>query len=254
MGINYKKIFVLILIVSLIIYVSNIFGNNRFDGNERLIEALAYSTFKLESADINIWGEYKPKYMTIDEMKSLVVQLSNELGIDENYNEIIEDTDERRSYSIEKEGMYSLTTIKLIEIIENVQDDTFKANNYIVINITLYDRCQSILYFEKKLLKSYKNLGIEPITNLTITGSRSGNITEVQAKEIMHNIIQALDGQVRESYYTDYLKTVYGYTRHIDDYILSKGEKINMDIAITYDEEENKTYIYGAVPVITIEY
>ena len=38
------------------------------------------------------------------------------------------------------------------------------------------------------------------------------------------------------------------------DFVVSKGEKVNMDLAVTYNEEENKTYLYAATPVITLEY
>jgi len=40
----------------------------------------------------------------------------------------------------------------------------------------------------------------------------------------------------------------------IDEYIVNLGKKVNVNIAISYDETSDKTFIYYATPIYNTDY
>lgn len=242
----------MIVIVVGIIMVNGFKVSDR-QGNRKFVQAFSTTTFQIEEAELNIWGEYIPKYMQKVEMAAVVHAMALKLGILD-YTATMEETNEKRTYTATKIGADADTRIQLVETIKSLENDTFSAKNYLIVNIALKNKCESVTYFEESLYHYFKELEIMPTTGLTITASKQGQISDIVAQDVMTDLIQALSGEVKSIYLEDELKTAYGYTNILEDYITSGGEKINMDLAVTYNEIEDKTYLYGAIPVITFEY
>ena len=253
MNIYQRSLLVVLSILGVILFRVLIM-NQTIDANSEFLNTVSSSVFTMEEVELNIWGEYRSKYMSIDEMRNLATEIAIDLGIDSNYEENIEEVDLKRSFELIKKGAYSDTKIRIIEIIEEKEDNKYKARNYIIVTIQLNNKWNSIIHFQKILDNTFKRLQIDARDNLTLTAYVPGEIEKEDAKEMMTNIITNLNGEIQENYYTDKINSIYGYTKFIDEYIVANGEKINMDIAITYNEIEDRTYFYGALPVLTIEY
>ena len=52
----------------------------------------------------------------------------------------------------------------------------------------------------------------------------------------------------------DSIYTVYGYCGKIEEYVVFGSTKTNINVAITYDEQNNLTRVYMATPIISTEY
>lgn len=250
---RYRRGLIVVIIVLCTIIIGRIIEDKKIYGSNQLVEALSVTTFKIECAELNLSGEYMPKYMTKDEMKVVVEMVAQYLGI-ENYEESFEEIEDRVTFTIDKKASAAHTHIQLVEKTEHLDQGTFIARNYLTVNIKLSNQCNSIGYFENQLSKLYEDLEIQPSKGLIVTATQQGIVSEQEAKDVMLDIIQALNGEIREIYMDDEYHSAYGYSKFMKDFVISKGEKVNMDLAVTYNEEENTTYLYAATPVITSEY
>lgn len=66
---------------------------------------------------------------------------------------------------------------------------------------------------------------------------------EALLKQLNASIVQEIDNA---EYYC-----MYGYTNQFDRVIYQDGKKINLNLAITYNEDEDMTYLHLAVPYIS---
>lgn len=250
---KYQKTAIISVLFICIIAAIRIIDNNIIYNGSKFVEAFNTTSFEIKESQLNIWGEYIPKYMTMDDMINMGQKIANEIGIDD-YEENSEDNELKKIYTIEKKSVDASTKIQITETIELLENGIYKPKNYISVNLTLYNKCSSIGYFEKNLTKVFERLMINPVKGIIITAAREGRVSELAAREIMEDLIRLLGGEVREIIIDNNLKTAYGYSGHMKDYVISKGDKINMDLAITYNEIEEKTYLYAGIPVITFEY
>jgi hypothetical protein len=201
-----------------------------------------------------MWGEYSKSYMTEAEMEQLALEMADKLGLEPEYEKQYDSEESKKVYSINKKTKEADTTIKVVEVIEKVPDDGLKVDNYIVINIVLSEKCNSILFFRDRITKIFEEMDMDVRDNLTITSQHKGKLDEYKAKEIVREIANKMSCQVKDSFKTENIYSIYGYSKYIDEHIVTEGEKINVDLALTYNELEDMTYLYAAIPVITIEY
>ncbi len=249
----YKKIFAYVIVIVVGVLLMRGVQTSSIEGSKKFVEAFADTTFQLNEAELNIWGEYMPKYMQMTEIGEVVKAAASSLGI-EGVTPVIEESDTKKTYTLTKTALEATTRVQFVEIISPVDGQTYQAKNYLIVNLVLHNKCQSITYFQELLGDYFAKLEMRPTIGLTITASKSGAVSENKAKAIMTQLVQALNGEVKSVYFEDELKSVYGYTKDVEDYVTANGEKINMDLSVTYNELEDKTYLYGAIPVINFEY
>jgi hypothetical protein len=248
-----KKIAYVIFIVSILFAVNN-FEKVLTNGEERLMTTFNEVNFTLNETDLNIWGQYSKSYMNKTQMEVLAINVANELGLDKQYETDYIEEEYKKIYKIVKKTKKADTTIKVVELIEQVQGNGLQVENYIIINIILKDKCSSILYYREKINDLFKSRDMVGRDNLTITSVHRGKLDRETAKQVINTITKKMNCKIKDKYQTDDIYSIYGYSNYINDHIVTKGEKINIDLALTYSEEEDLTYLYAAIPVITIDY
>ena len=114
-------------------------------------------------------------------------------------------------------------------------------------------------------LSSYEDI-IEKVESLFDEYNKPVNITTcivgtfdgyVNLDEKERKIVQAAKsakGQIIEKYAEDDTLSFSIYTPYIEEHIYTGNNKMNLNIAVRYNEYENKTYIWIGTPIITIGY
>ncbi len=83
-----------------------------------------------------------------------------------------------------------------------------------------------------------------------LKGTISGKLTTAQKHQIVQNMFGYEGGNCLYEKETDGYYVAYGFTSGIPMLKQVAGMNINMNIAITYDETEDKSVVYFGVPVI----
>lgn len=133
---------------------------------------------------------------------------------------------------------------------ENSNDIT-EINHYLLVRLTIYKDMDSLLSYRDLIKDIFKKLKAENIqTNMQINGTCQGKLTLDEMNEIADSMVTDLQGKIAYANRQDNLYTIYAYSGLLDEYVNSVGNKINIHIAIDYDEETDSTRILLGTPVI----
>ncbi|NLK21815.1 MAG: hypothetical protein GX308_06980 [Epulopiscium sp.] len=243
-----------IIFLSILVIVYSVaflqMGNNK-NGEETFIAAFLNSEFETIQINLNSWGLLNQSFSSIEEMKYMAETITDSLGIYDTTITDEKDSDIFKEITMTKASKNAKTTVKL-ESIKYEKENT--TNTYIIVDITLYGQYESIPYLKQSIDKIFEENDIKPTTNITLTGNKDGKLTKEKKQTIALDILKNLGAKIEETYETDEIYSVYGYTKLIDDWLISNDKKININCAFRYSDYEKKTYVYLATPVIIVDY
>lgn len=242
------KKFITVLSIVAILGTAFLGKLKRQDSSEVLLEVFNQSAFETIQSNINTYAILDQPIKNIEDMEQYFKAIDKKIAADYEYQLI-------------KEQKGSVNTLSRVYISNN-QKWTLKLetqcsetpNTYIVLDVILYNCNNQILTVKESLDKLFRNLNVENKTNISITGIYKGNMSTYQKKLTTIDIMKNIHAITREDYVTDEVYSVVGYTNKIREYIYSGKRKININLALRYNSYEDKTYLYLATPVITVEY
>lgn len=91
-------------------------------------------------------------------------------------------------------------------------------------------------------------------TTTCVIGTLDGKTEENLIKRDIISFRKEFKLNVVEEYSDNEIVSYTGYTPLIDSFIFSGKEKVNLNLALRYNELENKTYIWIGTPIITTGY
>jgi hypothetical protein len=123
--------------------------------------------------------------------------------------------------------------------------------HYLYGKITLRESMESILSYKELLEETFAGLrGTEISTTIRLEGEYNGYLTMERRNELTKKMLSALNATVVYDYREEDLYTVYAYTAALTDYITVEKKKINLHIAMSRDEENYRTLLYLATPIL----
>jgi hypothetical protein len=205
-------------------------------------------------SSLEIVAEYNAQLLSGTDRKDVIYKLADAVGltIDGDISVLQEDT--RNEYYYFKQAKQAATQIKIISVSQQT-GDTVKMKHYIIIRLNILKGIQSIDRFKKALETALDKMNV---TNRQVTvkyeGNREGDLTSQQKHDLAAVLVEELQGEIALEYDEGDLYTVYAYSGMLNEYVTSMGNKINVQIAITYNELNNKTKITLATPILIEDY
>lgn len=197
---------------------------NRFIDEEELLELGSL-----------IWGDllgygqlgqqsYSQKMVKDQGLNQLIIQGADEAGSLVNIN----------ISSYELKGYPGETSL----FINLINDEQILQNNDIIVKV-------------EKIFDKY-----DKMMNVTscIVGSIEGQIDIDKNEKKLLDFIDNLRGRVVEDYREEDIFSISAFTPLIEEYIYTGNQKMNLNIAVRYNEYENKTYVLIGTPIITVGY
>lgn len=99
-----------------------------------------------------------------------------------------------------------------------------------------------------------EKIGFQNDLGLTFTGIIPNIINEQKKREMLKLLAKGVQGEFVEGISTGDLTSLSYYTQQGKGTIIVNGRKINLNMALHGDTEENKTYFYVGMPLIYQEY
>lgn len=90
--------------------------------------------------------------------------------------------------------------------------------------------------------------------NSCIQGNINDKLSNVDQFVLIENILHILTAKEVEKLDTALVKSVSAYSAEFDNYIMTNGQKMNLQIATHVDNMNKKTVITLGTPIITVEY
>lgn len=229
--------------------------NKMLQPNKNLLEAFISTNSNVSSFDIEIAGKYSNKYLSESDKKELVQYLASEIGLilDEPVTVNREGND--TEVFVQKTGKNAETLIKIVSIEQKNTSGISETKHYVLTNLKLFNNIDSIMTYRTLLNNVFQDLGVTDIqTNMQAIGRYKGKLTLEQMNYIADGMIESLQGSIVYGNRMEDLYTIYAYSGLIDEYITSLDSKINIHVAVNYDESNDITEVKLASPIINGDY
>ncbi len=253
-SIKQLRITLYIVVVLWVAVGAQLIMNSVFHDQVQITEAFVKSdTAKMQST-LQIVAQYNKERLTKAGREDIIYNLADSIGlvIDSDFKEWKDSS--RNEYYYYKKAKKASTELK-VSSVEEKSSGNSQVKYYIIARITVTDSIGSIDKYKKELEKEMRLIGVKDLqTTMKYEGSKDGNLSKAQKHEISKNLVEDLQGKIAMEYDEGDVYTVYGYTGMLNEYVSSMGNKINIQIAITYNELTDKSTITLATPVLNDSY
>lgn len=236
--------FLLLFVLGMFISYANVIYNN---WTNDFIEAFEQTDAKFKFYNIKI-NTVVPDIKSEEEIKQICIDIMNCFNISENqisWN-IKGNEKEAQIYTKVKDNNYSITFTA-----------TPKNNKeyYIIIDILnnkVYKNIRDIYQTLNKVLNSHSN---DVEIAMCIVGEYTKNLQLYKFNDILKNILYNMNAKEIDKIRNNNYISVTAYSNLLKENDLEYLEnKINLNIGIRYSENEDKTLIYMATPIIKLDY
>ena len=234
--------FILMLIGMFISY-----GDNENNGYNKFLETFnnTQADFKFYNIKANGLINYD---ITKNEIKDICIDIINDLGLEESNIKWEEKWGEKEKQIYIQSNNYD-KSISIIGIKKNSNE------SYIIVDILdnkVYKNIVDIYTILDKLLYKYSNI-VDIST--CISGEFSKKLQFIKYDDIFQKILYNMSAEEIDRVENENMVSITAYSELLKgNYLEYLGNKINLNIGIRYSEDDDKTLIYIATPIIKLDY
>lgn len=240
------KIYVILLIWSAIFV--QLFINSSINRESVMVnEVMSNASESLSVGEVKAYAYYGDSHLEEEKQESIVRNIASKLGIVSDY-EIVKAIDDNQSIiSLKKDGLQGETCIRII----STRKDDGVDSNYITVEIRLKaNNSEMVHQLKKDVVKVYEKLGMSANTNIYLCCQKKGKMTTEEINNEIDKFMEDMSAKEVKNVTFDDTVCVYGYSKNIDEYVCQEDNKVNVNIAFSYDEKEDVTYVHRAIPFI----
>jgi hypothetical protein len=224
--------------------------NRVFQEDFQITEAFVKTDMQGMESSLEILAQYNKDFLSEEDKKGIIRGIADAIGLKIDKEITVQKEASHSEYNFTKQAKQALTEIKVISM-EQEEEEYSRVYHYIIVRMSIKQSIQSIEGYKNKIENVLKELGVnDKQVTMQFNGNYDGARSSAEKKRIARFFVEALHGEIALEYEEGDLYTIYAYTGLINEYIDSLGNKINIQIAITYDEENNKTKVTLATPVL----
>lgn len=245
-----SKIYVVVLIWAAALL--QLFINASVNREEKLVEqAMSMGVENLTESRVKAYAFYGNQTLTPQKKELMTTKLASSLGIVSGYEITHKQDGENETTKLCKRGAKGDTEIKVITLAVTDEYGQTSAENYIMIEIALKQDAGTAAYeYKEKLIDLYMGLGMKANTNIYLCSQIKGKLAQSEVDAQVAAFMEEMDAnQVQRDTFDDVI-CVYGYSRNIDEFVYQNMNRVNVNIAFSYDAEEDITYVHRAVPFV----
>lgn len=216
-----------------------------------LKEAFAIVSPGNTTGTVALTARLPESYLTEKDQNQLIRFVADRIGltVDTEPEPITEG--KKSGFIYRKKAKYADTAIKIL----HVREASGANRYYLLVSINLAeDKGDGVAYFREKIGELAAELELlEVQCSIQLSGSFPQDMTLAARNHLTDRILSKLGCEVVCENREAELYTVYAYTKGLDEYIVSGNDRINVQLAMYYDEINKETVLCVASPVITGE-
>ncbi|ATW25975.1 YwmB family TATA-box binding protein [Candidatus Formimonas warabiya] len=142
-----------------------------------------------------------------------------------------------------------------VEIIfQSLQDKKKDDKTYLIINMVDTRGPESLDWSKEKMVAAFREFQKEPELNQLMVGFKPGKLTKSAYRTLINEIFSSIGGKISGGVEEENYISKTGYVPNIHDKLKVGSNDVNMQVAMSYNELENKTYIYIGSPLVFYDY
>ena len=217
--------------------------------NQTIVSAFKSNDSNIISSNINVWGEFEANY-GLTEMENMANNIAEFLSMDNHSMKISKNySDSLRQVMLRgQDNDGRIITIKLDSLLEDG-----KHENYMMVDV-FYDGEFNLDSINSKFEQLYLEYNCKPHFNTCVTGALDGKVSDENSLKIEQSTLKILGAKFVEGIRDRGVVSVCAYSPLINKDIKVGKNLINVNFAMRYNDQEDKTYMWIATPLITTEY
>ncbi|SHI37944.1 YwmB family TATA-box binding protein [Lutispora thermophila] len=249
-----KKKEAIIILTAILTFVSGLLCKDAIaisKNQEDISTFLEKSNIIIEESMLTGWNAVNERFMNQQEIDRKLDEITEILGFKKEV--AIKEFDSKEDMnkgvlSISKnQSKYNIT-------IESFRNNDNEEKTYISF-MAIFKGSYKNLYDDKSYMEEcFERIGLPMELDMVAIGNIPGRVSKEIMESTINNILNAFDAHEIESIRSKELISISAYSLKIDDYIISNGNKINMQIGMRYSQYYDKTFIWVGSPVIPFEY
>ncbi|HQA59733.1 MAG: YwmB family TATA-box binding protein [Tepidanaerobacteraceae bacterium] len=224
------------------------------DNEQVLQEALNAAGAEPDMIDIVDWSVINREFLEFAQMENCRDKIIDIFEIGEKTFDIIKENSESYRILNTRVQLDSETFLHIIlQSVRLPEEYEKEPQTYLVVNVS-GRKFDNFVYYGKKVQEAVLSLGGESKITSCVTGYFNGKLDEAEQDQILENIYDCLKISHKQIMKDEYTFSLMGYSPLFVDCIEIMDKCYNVNIAIRYNLEDDKTYIWIGIPVISIEY
>lgn len=215
-----------------------------FRSNNNMVAAFLQTKAVKQEGILEVTARYEGEYLDDFDKRQLIYAIAGKIGLTVSAEPGKEETETRCEVSYTKQSEAATTSIGVISMLR-------EPTHYVYVRISLNHSFESVLGYKRLVEDVLPQLKCgEVSTTIQLVGTYDGYLTLDRRDKVTDEVLEALGGTVVYEHRQEDLYTVYAYTGLMDDYITVEGKRINLHIAMSKDEENYRTVMYLASPIL----
>lgn len=249
-----RKFFLAFVTVLWILAGIQILTNGNKEDEQKLVEAFSQLNYRAAESCIEVSGTIDEDYMTVNEQEDFLKTVAEAIGIKQNYDISTRQEGNRQEIVLYKEAAKAISTIKVVSIENEVDDNLIQTKQYFIMNLSMPDSVESAILYKDIIKKALRDFKVTCDYNIMFEGQFSGSLSLDDRNRISEQLLKEVEADVVSQNKTEDMYTIYAYTKLVEDYSTVGSDRINVNVVMNYDETENVTRIYVATPIMKQDY
>lgn len=224
------------------------------EDEEKIVEAFNQTNCMDAQSSVHVQAQLDDVYYTKKDQEGILRKIAEELGITGELEVEQESEPGRNVLSLSRKARKAQTILKIVSIENEPQENIIETVQYLFADIQLYDKLECAVLYKDNLERIIKQYDEEATVNVEFYGELPGRLQEKEKESLINQLLESISAKVREEHTSDDVYTVYAYTELVDEYEKIKGKTVNVSIAVTYDETNERTCLYLATPLLKGDY
>ncbi|SES83547.1 TATA-box binding [Natronincola peptidivorans] len=249
-------------------------GNNMIDTEDPMVKIFEESGADILEANITTTLELPDTLWSKEEVQEIKETLKKKLGFSDKEEIVIHDGywSLYEEASIEEDEnklfIHEFSDIGMSQIIVTNTNETGDIITFIVYTAEIQEEKTSYIIIDIIQNKRYKDIvdqcnqskeilekhGSNIETTINLVGTYDGRMAKEDGESIINGLIQLVNGNKVEEVAEELYISTTVYTPTIPEAIQYGNHKVNLQLAMRYNDYEEKTYLYIANPLITLTY
>lgn len=202
-----------------------------------MVSVFCDSVYTDVTSEITAYGGLTESYLSEDAKKMLLCDMAEDIGLNA-YR--LEKTEDNTEYALVQNSVYGDVSLKIIYSQEKY---------YLIINMQLDKGIESTMAYRGIIQDICDRYGVDCSVNAALSGAVNGNIGIEERNALCEKLLTQLRAKEVQSRKTMDMFVVYAYDRYESSYVMLGKNKVNVNISMEYDENNDMTVVHMAVPV-----
>ncbi|MBL0385457.1 YwmB family TATA-box binding protein [Tumebacillus sp. ITR2] len=221
------------------------------DTGDFLAQAFAATKADVEGYTVHNWSLVDKEFHTPDQLKALGQKLNKTFAM-QNAKESQDSAGDQNAYTLR--GTTAVGgTAQIVLTSMKFQD---KAPQTVL--VLRVEREATDLGGFKEAIQGVRETVSEanaiPQISTCIKGLRADKMSDGSSNSLIQNVFQTVKAKEIEGVRSELVTSLSGYSPLTKDYIVTNGNKMNLQVAVHYDAHLDKTRVLVGSPIVTIEY